>query len=153
MRPCTVLTPADTPRSRLKALVRGALGLIAAAFLLDAGLGAWQRWRVPGSSETAPTSSPKAAPAPVRVATVEAQDFPVVLTGLGTAQATNTVTVRSRVDGQVLKVAFAEGQMLKEGDLLREKDREARYWQYRIRNELARGEVELAVAEASRDSP
>jgi multidrug efflux system membrane fusion protein len=42
----------------------------------------------------------------------------VILTGLGTVQATNTVTVRSRVDGQIEKVAFEEGQMVKEGDLL-----------------------------------
>jgi multidrug efflux system membrane fusion protein len=56
--------------------------------------------------------------APVHVATVERKDFPIALTGLGTVQATNTVTVRSRVDGQIVKVAFKEGQMLKEGDLL-----------------------------------
>jgi multidrug efflux system membrane fusion protein len=54
----------------------------------------------------------------VRVATVQRRDFPVFLTGLGTVQALNTVTVRSRVDGQIVKVAFEEGQMLKEGDLL-----------------------------------
>jgi multidrug efflux system membrane fusion protein len=54
----------------------------------------------------------------VRVAVVERKDFPIVLTGLGTVQAMNTVTVRSRVDGQIVQVAFEEGQMLKEGDLL-----------------------------------
>jgi membrane fusion protein, multidrug efflux system len=69
-----------------------------------------------GQPATSP--SPKATPAPVRIATVEKKDFPVVLTGLGTVQATNTVTVRSRVDGQIVQVAFKEGQMVKEGDLL-----------------------------------
>jgi multidrug efflux system membrane fusion protein len=49
---------------------------------------------------------------------VERTDFPVVLNGLGTVQATNTVTVRSRVDGQIEKVGFEEGQMVREGDLL-----------------------------------
>jgi multidrug efflux system membrane fusion protein len=86
--------------------------------VLDAGLGVWQRYGSSrlGQSATHQRSGP--APAPVQVATVEKKDFPIVLTGLGTVQATNTVTVRSRVDGQIVKVAFKEGQMLKEGDLL-----------------------------------
>ncbi|MBO0740001.1 MAG: efflux RND transporter periplasmic adaptor subunit [Hyphomicrobiaceae bacterium] len=56
--------------------------------------------------------------APVHVAVVETGSFPVILNGLGTVQATNTVTVRSRVDGQIEKVGFEEGQMVREGDLL-----------------------------------
>jgi membrane fusion protein, multidrug efflux system len=57
-------------------------------------------------------------PAPVSVATVERKDFPIYLTGLGTVQPVNMVTVRSRVDGQIEKVGFEEGQMVKAGDLL-----------------------------------
>jgi multidrug efflux system membrane fusion protein len=49
---------------------------------------------------------------------VERKDFSVMLNGLGTVQATNTVTVRSRVDGQIEKVGFEEGQMVRAGDLL-----------------------------------
>ena len=56
--------------------------------------------------------------APVHVAVVGTSELPVVLNGLGTVQATNTVTVRSRVDGQIEKVGFEEGQMVHEGDLL-----------------------------------
>jgi len=56
--------------------------------------------------------------APVHVAVVETRSFPVILNGLGTVQATNMVTVRSRVDGQIEKVGFEEGQMVREGDLL-----------------------------------
>jgi multidrug efflux system membrane fusion protein len=66
---------------------------------------------------------PMAAPAPVHVAMVERRDVPVVLNGLGTVQATNTVTVRSRVDGQIEKVAFEEGQIVHQGDLLVQIDR------------------------------
>ncbi len=49
-------------------------------------------------------------------------DFPVVLQGLGQVQAYNTVTVRARVDGQIMKIGFREGQMVKKGDLLAEID-------------------------------
>jgi multidrug efflux system membrane fusion protein len=49
-------------------------------------------------------------------------DFPVYLTGLGTVTALRTVTVRSRVDGELVRVAFKEGQMVQEGDLLAEID-------------------------------
>jgi multidrug efflux system membrane fusion protein len=53
---------------------------------------------------------------------VEKTDFPVYLTGLGTVQAFNMVVVRTRVDGQIDKIAFQEGQMVNQGDLLAEID-------------------------------
>ena len=55
---------------------------------------------------------------PVTVAQVKTADFPVYLHGLGTVQPYVTVTVRSRVDGEVTKVAFKQGQMVNEGDVL-----------------------------------
>jgi multidrug efflux system membrane fusion protein len=72
---------------------------------------------------TATNNAQKSAP-PVRVtiAPVEKADFPVYLTGLGTVQGFNTVLVRTRVDGQIDKVAFKEGQLVKQGDLLVEID-------------------------------
>ena len=74
------------------------------------GLGyfGWQRFYGEGH-ETAANNAQKAAPRnPVRVtvAPVEKTDFPVYLTSLGTVQAFNTVVVRSRVDGQIDKIAF-----------------------------------------------
>ena len=62
------------------------------------------------------------APIPVTVVLVKKADFPVYLNGLGTVQPFRTVTVRSRVDGQIIKVAFKQGRMVKEGDTLVEID-------------------------------
>jgi multidrug efflux system membrane fusion protein len=55
---------------------------------------------------------------PVAVAQAEVRDLPVILSGLGSVEAFNTVTVKSRLDGQVVQVAFKEGQEVKQGDLL-----------------------------------
>src|SRR5437588_12384500 len=59
-----------------------------------------------------------AAVVPVGAGTVAQKDVPIYLDGLGTVQAFNTVTVRARVDGQLEKVAFTEGQDVHAGDLL-----------------------------------
>jgi len=55
---------------------------------------------------------------PVGVATAEQRDMPVYLTGLGSVTALNTVSIKSRVDGQLLQVNFKEGQFVNKGDLL-----------------------------------
>jgi membrane fusion protein, multidrug efflux system len=69
-------------------------------------------------------SAPRAAlPAvPVRAAIVKRQDVPIVLSGLGTVQAFNSVLVKSRVDGQIIKINFTEGQNVRAGDVLVEID-------------------------------
>jgi multidrug efflux system membrane fusion protein len=97
--------------------------------LLIAAVGAagylgWQRY---GGERVAETGAQKhAAPSrpavPVKIASVEKADFPVYLTGLGTVQGFNTVLVRTRVDGQINRIAFKEGQFVKEGDTLVEID-------------------------------
>jgi membrane fusion protein, multidrug efflux system len=55
---------------------------------------------------------------PVTAGTVAAKDMPVFLNGIGTVQAYNTVTIKSRVDGQIVKVDFSEGQEVQAGDSL-----------------------------------
>jgi multidrug efflux system membrane fusion protein len=55
---------------------------------------------------------------PVAVAKAEVRDLPVILTGLGSVEAYNTVAVKSRLDGQLVQVNFREGQEVKQGDLL-----------------------------------
>jgi multidrug efflux system membrane fusion protein len=65
-----------------------------------------------------------AGPRTVSVATaqVQRQDVPVYLTGLGAVTAFNTANIKSRVDGQIMKVKFQEGQNVKQGELLLEID-------------------------------
>jgi multidrug efflux system membrane fusion protein len=88
-----------------------------------AGYFGWQRFHGADQS-TAANSAQKAARNAVRVtiAPVQKSDFPVYLTGLGTVQGFNTVLVRTRVDGQIDKIAFKEGQLVNQGDLLVEID-------------------------------
>jgi membrane fusion protein, multidrug efflux system len=90
-----------------------------------AGYLGWQHFYGPEAMAKAADAQKAAArrPAiPVSISPVERADFPVYLTGLGTVQGFNTVQVRTRVDGQIDKIAFTEGQLVKEGDLLAEID-------------------------------
>ena len=74
---------------------------------------------------------------PVVVATATKGDLPVFLNGLGNVTAFNTVTVRSRVDGQIVKINFTEGQYVKEGDSLVEIDPRP----YQVQLEQAQGQL------------
>ncbi|HYM73210.1 MAG TPA: efflux RND transporter periplasmic adaptor subunit [Stellaceae bacterium] len=69
-------------------------------------------------AQEAPAPKPAATGVPVTAGTVEAKDVPAILNGIGTVQAFNMVTIKSRVDGQIVKVSFAEGDEVKAGDHL-----------------------------------
>ena len=103
-----------------------------------------------GSSSSKAQAAARArtqAPIPVVVAPAQTADFPVFLTGLGTVTPLATVTVRSRVDGQLLRVDFREGQLVKEGDVLAEID--PRPFQVQLtqaEGQLARDQAVLANA-------
>jgi len=68
----------------------------------------------PGAANSAQAPTP----IPVTIAQAKTADFPVYLNGLGAVEPYQTVLIRSRVDGQVVKIAFKQGQMVKEGDVL-----------------------------------
>ena len=87
---------------------------------------------------------------PVVVAAAQHGDLPIYFNGLGTVTAFNTVTVRSRVDGQLINVAFREGQFVHEGDLLAEID--PRPFQVQLeqaQGQLAKDQAQRKDAEAN----
>src|ERR1700716_2191540 len=96
------------------------------AALAATGYFGWQRFHGPDQAAKTDNAQKSAASTrsavPVTVAPVEKADFPVYLTGLGTVQGFNTVLVRTRIDGQIDKIAFQEGQQVNQGDLLVEID-------------------------------
>jgi membrane fusion protein, multidrug efflux system len=104
-----------------------------ALLIAGIGVGVWYFRGARTPSEAANPSAPVAAGrgrggsggagmgnfvVPVVVATAQRGDLPVYFNGLGTVTAFNTVTIHSRVDGQLINVAFKEGQYVHEGDLL-----------------------------------
>jgi multidrug efflux system membrane fusion protein len=64
------------------------------------------------------SKKPVSAPIPVTVGTVTSKTVPVELRAIGNVQAYSTVTVKSRVAGQIMRVYFKEGDDMKKGDLL-----------------------------------
>ena len=111
-------------------------------------MGIWY-YRGHSTSEAGATAAPGAAgkgkggaggagmTVPVVVATAQKGDLPVYLIGLGSVTAFNTVTVRSRVDGQIVKVNFTEGQFVHAGDALIEIDPRP----YQVMLEQAEGQL------------
>jgi membrane fusion protein, multidrug efflux system len=98
---------------------RWILLLLAAGAL---GYYGWQRFHGEDQASAANAKKTTRNAVHVTASPVEKTDFPVYLTGLGTVQGFNTVVVRTRVDGQIDKIAFTEGQEVKQGDLLAEID-------------------------------
>jgi multidrug efflux system membrane fusion protein len=83
----------------------------------------------------------------VAIATAQKQDMPVYLTGLGSVTAFNTANIKSRVDGQIMRVLVKEGQTVSEGELLIEID--PRPYQVQLEQaqaQLARDQAQLSDA-------
>ena len=99
---------------RRKTLIIALPVIAAAAVLADT------RWR---GSSISPSVARVSAPAiPVVTGQARRADVPIYLTGLGTVQAFNSVLIRSRVDGQIVRIRFEEGGDIHAGDVLVEID-------------------------------
>ncbi len=112
----TPVSPLSTPDSDRPALLRG-----------------WRLWAIVGGVALVglvlfarggkkDVAAPGGRAVPVTVAKARQGNMAVYLTGLGTVTSLNSVLVRSRVDGQLIRVAFTEGQMVAQGELLAEID-------------------------------
>ena len=121
-------------------------GSAATAYSLDPGIVerslAWIRPQPPQAKTAAPRVVPVTATA------ARQADLDLYLNGLGAVVAYNTVTIRSRVEGELLKVAFQEGQAVEAGDLLAEIDpRPYEVQLTQAEGALARGEAALRTAQ------
>ncbi|MGI8960706.1 MAG: MdtA/MuxA family multidrug efflux RND transporter periplasmic adaptor subunit [Bryobacteraceae bacterium] len=116
--------------------------------------GCYRLYQFEAAKTEALTAKRGAATTPRSVAVVAATahtgDIPVYLQGLGTVTAFNTVTVKTRIDGQLINVAFHEGQFVHQGDLLAEID--PRPYQVALdqaQGNLARDQAALRDAEVN----
>lgn len=91
------------------------------SLIVVAGAVAWQQGLV-GAAAQAPKPKAPPPPIPVIATAVKVEDVPVYGEGIGTVQASNTITVKVRVDGELTKVVFKEGQEVKAGDILAQID-------------------------------
>jgi multidrug efflux system membrane fusion protein len=107
-----------------------------------AGIGAYVAVKGPGRAQSAAPPA-GARPVPVVVSPARSGDLSVYLSGIGSVTPLSTVTVRSRVDGQLMRTLFQEGQAVKAGELLAEIDPRP------FETQLTQAEGQLAKDEAA----
>ena len=93
--------------------------LIVGLIMIAVASGGYLGWQHFAHSPGAPEPPP---PVPVIAATVQKQNFPMVVTGIGNVAALNSATVRSMVTEQIISIDFEDGQYVKKGQLLAQLD-------------------------------
>jgi membrane fusion protein, multidrug efflux system len=137
------LTPPDPDKPKKRGLIWFVLLLVIASI---AGYAVWRAGHPVAPQNAAgnvsrrgfgggPGRGAPAGPVPVVVTKVGRSSIPVYLNGLGNVTAFYTVTVKSRVDGQIMKIHFNEGDLVKEGQVLFEIDPRP----YQVQLEVAQG--------------
>ncbi|TDR72446.1 MdtA/MuxA family multidrug efflux RND transporter periplasmic adaptor subunit [Paludibacterium purpuratum] len=130
-----------------KVLRQRAKGKFLLILLLFVLLAVWLVWRNQAANADAQRRG-KQTKQVVTVASVAPRDMTIYLSALGTVTPNNTVTVRSRVDGQLMRLGFGEGQMVKAGQLLAELDpRPFQVALMQAEGQLARDQAQLKNAQ------
>ncbi|CAA7628015.1 Multidrug resistance protein MdtA [Candidatus Terasakiella magnetica] len=128
----------------------GGRGVILAVLLAAGVIGAYAVWPAPQAGKPGGFKQGGAdgRPVPVSAVQVMRKDVPIYLDALGTVQAYNTVTVRSRVDGELVEVLFKEGQDVHAGDVLAQID--PRTYRAQYEQSLAARDKDAAQLEAAK---
>lgn len=117
MRPMSEIPVTPSPPPAVRRQWQIGLSLLAVVSVL-----LWWFWPDQPEPQSGGRWGDGGGPVPVRVASVTRGDFPVELRALGTVTAFNTVKVRPRVDGELVKLLFSDGQRVEAGDLLAQID-------------------------------
>jgi membrane fusion protein, multidrug efflux system len=151
--------PPDPPAKQGSGIVRWLVRLVWLAVIVAAawfGYRSYQSRARTGTEVTATNTKgggrggPGGRPTPISAVPARVHDIPVYLRGLGSVAAFNTVSVKSRVDGQLIAIHFTEGQFVKAGDLLAEID--PRPFQVQLeqaQGQLARDQAQLKDAQTN----
>jgi multidrug efflux system membrane fusion protein len=113
-------------------------GVVVAGLVVLAGIWYWSQ-----SKGASLSKSGSAEGAPVRTARADVRDAPHYVSSIGTVQAFNMVLVRARVDGEISRVVFREGQDVRRGDVLIELDR--RPFEAQLRSAAAQRDKDQAL--------